>query len=334
MAINEESFDNEAELESWVFANLESFLGPCVLLRKFLISTTAGKGGIPDGIVFSLASKQWYVVECELLAHGVWPHIAEQVSRFVVALQNSETRRRIRNELFEHLLKSGLSSSAAASLSTTSERLLQQLELFVDGVQPSVVIFIDEASQDLEDFARALAISTSVYRVKKFNVNGRREYFSPDVRAPVLRIDSDDRDEGNGQDYEIVQYLGGGELMPESARERCKAYVIADGRIVQIRRSKYHPKDKYYWYGINPSAFVKAQEFGTTHLVFVMGTAGFVSVPMETVEKFCENTNSTKYPDGTVRHYHIVISPEPEPVMYWSNEVPKYDLKEYWMPFG
>ena len=31
---------------------------------------------------------EWYVIEAELLSHGVWPHIAEQIARFVVATQN------------------------------------------------------------------------------------------------------------------------------------------------------------------------------------------------------------------------------------------------------
>ncbi len=116
MAISEQPFDSEAELENWVFANLETFLGPCILLRKFLISTSAGKGAIPDGIAFSFSSKQWYVVECELLKHGVWPHIAEQITRFVVALQNPTTLRRIRDELFEHLLSNGSSDVAVSAL--------------------------------------------------------------------------------------------------------------------------------------------------------------------------------------------------------------------------
>ena len=117
MAIKDQPFDSENELEKWVYANLETFLGPCVLLRKFLISTSAGKGAIPDGIAFSFTSKQWYVVECELLKHGVWPHIAEQISRFAVALQNPDTLRRIRDELFEDLLRSGRAGAAIATLS-------------------------------------------------------------------------------------------------------------------------------------------------------------------------------------------------------------------------
>jgi hypothetical protein len=333
MAIHEESFDNESELEQWVYANLESFLGQYVLLRKFLISTSAGKGAIPDGIAFSFASKQWFIIECELLRHGVWPHIAEQISRFVVALQNPDTLRRIRDELFEHVINSSTAQTVAAALSTSSERLLQQLELFIEGVQPSVVIFIDDANEDLEDFARALAVSTSVYRVRKFQVNGRLEYYSPDVKTPVLQTESDDRSVQSNLDYEVVELLGGGSVVPESVKERCKAFLLNDGRVVQIRRSKFHPKDRYYWYGISPSAFVRATEFGTTHFVFVMGTAGFTTVPIQTVRQFCDTTNSTKHAHGSISHYHVVISPEPEPVMYWSNEVPKYDLSEYWCPF-
>ena len=83
MGIIEAVFDNEAELEGWAFANLSQFLGDCIFLDKCQIKTTAGKGGVPDGFAFNFAAKEWHLLECELLSHGVWPHIAEQVTRFV-----------------------------------------------------------------------------------------------------------------------------------------------------------------------------------------------------------------------------------------------------------
>jgi len=333
MAITEDDFEKESELEDWVYANLETFLGPCALLKKFLINTSAGKGAIPDGIAFNFLTHQWYVIECELLKHGVWPHIAEQISRFVVALQNPDTSRRIRDILFEHIINCDLIDSATSQLGTTRDRLLQRIELFVESVQPQVVIFIDDTNQDLEDFARALAISTSVYRVSKFNVNGRAEYYSPDVKAPIFRIETEAGIGSDSREMEVIDLLGGGVLVPESSKERCKAYALNDGRVVQIRRAKFHTKNKYYWYGITPSSFMRADSFGTSHLVFVMGDAGFATVPIDLVKQYCERTGTTKYEDGTIRHFHVLISPDDDPLMYWSNDVPKYALSDYWSPF-
>ncbi len=333
MAILELAFDNEQDLENWAFGNLYSFLGKTLLLKKFLIETPAGKGAVPDGIAFNFSDGKWYVLECELIGHGVWPHIAEQITRFVVALQNPHSLRRIRDRVFERVMEDDIASEIAEQLETSTDRLLQQIELFIEGVRPQVVIFIDDTTQDLEDFARALEIPTAIYRVKKFQVNNQLEFYSPDSTAPVLLTEPDDRGKASHQDIEVIEALGGGRLHPESGRRRFRAFQLNDGRIIQLKRSKYRERNDYYWYGINPSTLDKSEEIGTSHYIFVLGTWGFVTVPIETVREYCTSTKVSKNPDGTIRHYHVLISPEPEPEMYWSNESPRFDLSEFAQSF-
>lgn len=88
MDIVEAAFENEAELDRWAQENIGRFLSGAIFLSPFRIETPSGKGGIPDGFAFNLADRQWFIVEAELLKHGVWPHIAEQISRFVVAVRS------------------------------------------------------------------------------------------------------------------------------------------------------------------------------------------------------------------------------------------------------
>lgn len=76
MPIVDGEFDNEAELQRWVKANVSVFLQDCLFLDGFRITTTAGKGGVPDGFALNFKSREWYIIESELLSHGVWPHIA------------------------------------------------------------------------------------------------------------------------------------------------------------------------------------------------------------------------------------------------------------------
>ncbi|MBA3483200.1 MAG: hypothetical protein H0T51_15435, partial [Pirellulales bacterium] len=132
MPIVERPFDSEAELEQWAFANLEQFFGKCLVLGKFQITTPAGKVSLPDGLAFNLLTREWYVLEAELLKHGVWPHIAEQVTRFVVSLQSQDTLRKIRDRLFEHVLESGKQQEFAEILGVDIGRVMQQVELFVE----------------------------------------------------------------------------------------------------------------------------------------------------------------------------------------------------------
>lgn len=331
MSIIEAPFDRESELEEWSFANISLFLGDCIFLDKFQLSTSSGKKGVPDGFAFNFSQRDWYVLECELLTHGVWPHIAEQVSRFVVALQNQDTLRKIRDRLFEHILNCQQTSSAASQLETTTERLLQRIELFVEGVQPTVVIFIDDTNQDLDDFAHALEIPTRIYRVKKFFVDGKAEYYSPDKAMPVLETNPDDRGSPGSQEYDVIEQLGGGMLVGGEGRVKC--YKLRDGDIVHVKKSKFHERNNYYWYGMSPISFESAKRVGTTHIIFVLGDWGFVVVPVKIIEQYFGHAKTSRNPDNSIRHYHLLISQEPDPKLFWSNETPEYDLTEYCHPF-
>src|SRR5581483_4559840 len=152
MPITERDFDSESELQRWVYSNSQTFFGDCILLPGFRITTPSGKHGVPDGFAFSFEQRRWWIVECELLAHGVWPHIAEQITRFVVAARNPGTLRQVRDKVFERILSDDLQNSVATALETTTTRLLQQIELFVEGISPALAIFIDDTDQDLVDF--------------------------------------------------------------------------------------------------------------------------------------------------------------------------------------
>ena len=97
LMINESSYNSEKELQDWVFFNINTFMPAGNLLNGFQITTASGKNGVPDGFAFDFENKEWYLIECELLSHGVWPHIAEQITRFVVAAKNPDTLRKIRD---------------------------------------------------------------------------------------------------------------------------------------------------------------------------------------------------------------------------------------------
>jgi hypothetical protein len=208
MAIVEADFDSEKELERWVKNEFSTFLPASVLLDGFLASTPAGKKGVPDGFAFDFDGRQWSVIECELLKHGVWPHIAEQLTRFVVAMKNSATLRIVRDRLFEHIMDSGTAAEVAKQLDCVPERLLQEIELFVEGIRPQFVVFIDTINKDLQDMAAALDAPTLVFRVQKFLVDGRPEYHSPDRNLPTIATEPEEAPGGGATEYDVVEILG------------------------------------------------------------------------------------------------------------------------------
>jgi hypothetical protein len=330
MAIVEEKFENEKELENWVKENIDDFFPGSIYIPGCSITTVSGKGGVPDGFVFNLEEYEWYVIEAELLVHGVWPHIAEQIIRFVVATQNPQARRTIRDKLFEYLDNAKILNEAAQKLETTPERLLQQIELYIEGVDPQFAIFIDETNQDLLDMVRALSAPTKVYQVRKFMVDNQPQYFSPDRNIPVIETEPGEEGGLKPVEFERIELLGGATL--EASIHGFKCYRLQDKTVIYVKRSKYYARHDYYWYGISPATLDYCNRYNVTHIVFIMGQEGFVKVPIEIVLEYLKHTRTTMHADGTIRHYHCLISPGPEAELYWSREVPRFDLREYYQP--
>jgi hypothetical protein len=145
MTIAEAAYDNEQELHDWVSENIHVFLPNSVCIPGCKVTTLTGKGGVPDGFAFNFQDREWFVIESELIKHGVWTHIAEQIMRFVVAMQNPLSRRKVLDRLFDHLLETSAIVSTADTLGTTTERLLQQIELFIEGVAELLSNPVDES---------------------------------------------------------------------------------------------------------------------------------------------------------------------------------------------
>lgn len=329
MAISEAAYDSEAELQKWAFQNCKTFFGDCLLLSSFRITTPSGKHGIPDGFVFNFVKRSWWIVECELLAHGVWPHIAEQITRFVVAARNPMTLRQIRDKLFEKILEDNRHAEIAAALKIEPTRLLQQIELFIEGVSPSLAIFIDDTAQDLVDFCDALDLPTEIYRVKKFIVNGAPEFYSPDKNLPAIVFEPEAQRQQGSVVFDVVEELGGGEVV--SSRNNC--FRLKDGKVIKVQYSKFYDRHNVYWYGINPNSLEKAIGFGCTDFVFIMGDEGFVMLPLSTLSKYTETAYTTENQDGTIRHYHVHITRPPDVVLKGYGNAPDMDIKEYFQTF-
>ncbi len=329
MAIDEVAFESEKELQDWVFLNIQTFLPHNYIVSGFQIVTVSGRSGIPDGFAFNFEEREWCLVECELLQHGVWPHIAEQLTRFVVALQNPESLRRIRDRVFEYILGESLVPQIASSLETVPERLHQQLEVFIESLEPQLVVFIDETNRDLNDMVQALNISAKIFRIRKFIVNDKAEYYCPEVKVPV--ITSEPREGGPSLEYDIIGQLGGGTL--EASVRTFKCYSLTDGSVVHIKKSRYYPESNCYWYGISTPSLSNIERFRVSHIVFIMGTFGFVKVPIAVVHEFIQDTLCSKNPDGSIRHYHCYISHGPEPELFISEDRPKYSLAAYFQAF-
>jgi hypothetical protein len=324
-------FDSEAELENWAKTHVQQFLHSSILINGFKVATASGKYGVPDGFAFDFKRRRWFIIEAELLKHGVWDHIAEQVVRFIVACKTPGTLRIIRDRLFDETERTGQENLITQQLGCSQMQLLRSLELFIEGTPPEIAIFIDETNQDLQDMAEALGAPTSIYRINKFLVDGQPRYFSPDGTTPSIETEAEVASQSTGTELDAVQALGGGELF--ASVRRFKAYKLSDGSIVNIKRSKYYDDTDNYWFGINESTLQHISDTGVSHVAFVLGETGVLKVPIDLVKRFIAVTRTSQNEDGSVRHYHVYISPPPQSELYYSQDVQKFPVQEYFIPF-
>ena len=61
---------------------------------------------------------------------------------------------------------------------------------------------------------------------------------------------------------------------------------------------------------------------------FQMGDRGFVVVGIDTLNSYLAETKTSQNADGSIRHYHILISNDNPPMLYWSQETSSFDLSD------
>ncbi|MDB4587706.1 hypothetical protein N9098_01070 [bacterium] len=180
-------FRNEEELESVVLANFEYLFGPdSIFLPKALIKTTQGSGTIPDGFAIDLAKKKWYIVEAELLHHGVWAHIVPQVTKQLIASNNPESKTTIQELAVIEFEGNPIIQEKFEALGISHLHVRRELREILEGA-PTISIPIDETSKDLTDWAITLGFEVVIWEIEKFVHQDNPEqliYSLPDDFAP------------------------------------------------------------------------------------------------------------------------------------------------------
>lgn len=156
----ETEFSDEAELEAVVekYAKLLFGNDTIYLSKKMLVRTGEGRGTIPDAFVIDYENDEWYIVETELIAHGVWRHIVPQITGQIVACLNQETRDLLTDRVLEHI-----ESDARLKL----EPHIQQRVVTILRQEPVVAIPIDGSSEDLEAWAKTQKLPVSIWEISK-----------------------------------------------------------------------------------------------------------------------------------------------------------------------
>ena len=95
---------NEDELEKMVIEHAQDIFSENSIYfdKKQKLRSIAGVGTIPDGLAIILSENpQWHIVEVELSSHDPYEHIVPQVDKFINATENTNSRNKIVEALYE-----------------------------------------------------------------------------------------------------------------------------------------------------------------------------------------------------------------------------------------
>jgi hypothetical protein len=104
-------------------------------------------------------------------------------------------------------------------------------------------------------------------------------------------------------------------------------YRTADGKVINIKHSKRHPS--YYWFGYHSSLAAELTPRGVTHVVFILLPDRFVTLPVAVLRQYLAEAGSSPKPDGSVRHYHVLISTASPPELFHHGRLSRTSLVEY-----
>jgi len=325
MAFEGADFENELEIDTWVKSNIKDFLGDGVFLNGFLITTRRNKGGIPDGFFLDLDRSQWIIIECELIRHGVWEHIAEQIIRFIVAARSDETQRIVRDRFFEELERTNGIETASARLNVPPHRLMATIESIIESTPPLIAVFIDEVNEDLKDMAEALNTPVKIFRVHKYLFDGKAYYLAPDKKKTAFETGAEYGGESMANPLPAINMLGGGRVVDRAGA--LSIFELTSGERVVAKYSKKY-RDDIFWYGITPNNWREYKAKGVSHIIFIMGSESFVKVPMTTMTDYLDDASVTLKEDGTVQKWHVRIKSSPEPILCQTRNGLEWELKE------
>lgn len=164
---DEYSYSNEQELEESLKCHAKDMFGEnSVFFEKQRLKSLAGMGSIPDGFVVDFANKCFYVVEVELSSHDVYQHIVNQLTRFINGMRNPKTHKRLVGSIYEEIKDHP--ELRREIQNTISEEIYRFLDDLVPTSNPTVIIVIDNRTEELDEARGALQAELKVKEFKTF----------------------------------------------------------------------------------------------------------------------------------------------------------------------
>lgn len=141
-------YKSEEELEKIAIKHATEIFGEDTTYLDIKKKMTSIKGisGIPDGFMIDFKRAKCYIIEVELSTHDIIRHIANQIFRFKVALNNNTGREELAKAFYDKLVEDNLKSRT--SLSDIKQVVNNQF---------GIVIIIDDVSEQLAEIVNVLS---------------------------------------------------------------------------------------------------------------------------------------------------------------------------------
>ena len=126
----------------------------------------------------------------------------------------------------------------------------------------------------------------------------------------------DDQDEVSASDVTqaVIEKLN---LTRMGNKGSFRWFKTPEGELIHLKFSKYHEKNKYFWYGITTASLKFSEEYGITKFCFIQGDEGFIIIDIEEVKEYTKGAKTSyDYTSGGIRHYHVFARVFPEPALF------------------
>ncbi|MBK8698585.1 MAG: hypothetical protein IPN29_03220 [Saprospiraceae bacterium] len=194
-------------MEQVIVDNYEYLFGPTSFyLPKTKIKTADGVGTIPDGFAIDIGQKKWYLVEAELMHLSVWNHIAPQVTKQILASQQSITKRTLVELAVEQYQADPYTKEKFEDLNIAAINVRQVVGDILE-TDPIIGVPIDGVTNDLRDWARTLKYKVKLWIVSKFvefNKPTNIVFEFPEEFKPEL--DTEEESKPQKANTDIAQY--------------------------------------------------------------------------------------------------------------------------------
>jgi hypothetical protein len=159
-------YSSEEELEQIIIEHYKEIFGANTLyFDPQTMKTKIGIESRNDGIILATDQNRWYILEVELSKHPLHEHIIPQITRFSIAYEEAETRKKIINTLYNAIRQD--TSKTVMIQNQKIEDLHKMLTDLID-IQPTIAIIIDQKTPELDYICKKLPFPTQTTEFKTY----------------------------------------------------------------------------------------------------------------------------------------------------------------------